>query len=136
MSQQKIRAALETAFAAWATTNTVAVAWQNKPYTPVTGTKYCRPYLLPATTQNPSLGDAHKRMIGIFQVSLYLKLGDGPGAAETLADSLCSTFARGNGFTASGVTVRILESPSIRPAFNDEGWYVVPVDIPYQADIY
>ena len=136
MSHKAVRAALETALNTWATDNILPIAWQNRPYTPTVGTKYARAYLLPAETQNPSLGDTHKRLIGILQVSLYLPQGNGAGDAETLADSLCTAFARGQSYIASGVTVRVLDSPSVHPALDDTGWFVVPVDVRYQADIY
>ena len=136
MSQKTIRAALETALNSWATTNTVAVAWQNRHYTPTVGTKYARAYLLPAENLNPTLGDDHYRAMGILQVSLYLPDGPGPGAAEALADSLCAMFARGAAFTSGAVTVRMLDTPSISTASNEGGWYVLPVFIRYVADIY
>lgn len=136
MSQKSIREALEVALNTWATANSVGVAWQNVNFTPAANTNHARAYLLPAETLNPSLGDAHKRFIGIFQVSIYTQQNKGPGAAETLADSLCTTFARGESFTAEGVTVRILETPYTSPPQNDAGFYVNPVNIKYQADVY
>lgn len=135
MSQKAIRAALETELNTWAIANTFAVAFENRAYTPMTGTKYVRVFLLPAETQNPSLGTDHKRKTGIMQASLYMPFGTGPGTGETLADSLAATFERGTSFTASGVTVRILDDPSIAPALPGDGWYAIPVSIRYQADI-
>lgn len=136
MSQKSIRAALETAFNTWASSNTVAVAWQNRPYTPTIGTKHARAYLLPADNQNPTLGSEHYRAIGIMQVLLYVPDGAGPGAAETLIDSLVLSFKRGQSYTSGSVTVRILETPSAGTGSNENGWYVVPIFIYYTADIY
>ncbi len=135
---KKIRQALETALNTWASAQTpvMPVAWQNKAYTPTLGARYVQANILPAETGNPSLGDAHKRFIGIFQVLIYAPDNKGAGDAETLAESLFTTFARGTSFTASTVTVRVLDSPSVLPSFNDSGWYVLPVSIRYQSDIY
>lgn len=135
---KKIRQALEVALNTWSAAQTpaVPVAWQNSAYTPTLGSRYVRANILPAETQNPSLGDDHKRFIGIFQILVYTPDDVGPGAAETIAESLFATFARGTSFTASGVTTRVLDSPSVLPSFNDDGWYVTPVSIRYQSDIY
>lgn len=136
MSVKSIRQALEVALGTWATDNNIAVSWQNVAYTPIIGTKYIRASLLPAETQNPSLGDNHKRYEGIFQLLLCLPDGNGSYDTDTLADSLLNYFARGQSFTVSSVTVRILESPSVNPSFADAGWYTTPVSIRYTADIY
>jgi hypothetical protein len=135
---KKIRQALETALNTWASAQSpaVPVAWQNRAYTPTLGARYVQANILPAETENPSLGDDHKRFIGIFQVLIYSPDNKGAGDAETLAESLFTTFARGESFAASTVTVRILDSPSVLPSFNDNGWYVLPVSIRYQSDIY
>lgn len=138
MSVKAIRAALESAVATWAAAQTpaVPVQYQNVAYTPAIGTRYLRTFTIPAETENPSLGDAHRRYTGILQANLYMPDGNGSGTGETLADSLLTYFARGESFTISGVTVRILQSPSVNPALNDNGWYIVPVAIRYQADIF
>lgn len=135
---KKIRQGLEVALNTWASGQTPAipVAWQNRAYTPTIGSRYVRANILPAETQNPSLGDDHKRFIGIFQILVYTPDDVGAGAAETIAESLFTTFARGTSFTASSVTTRVLDSPSVLPSFNDDGWYVTPVSIRYQSDIY
>lgn len=136
MSVKSIRQALEVALNTWATANSTAIAWQNVPYTPTIGTKYVRASMIPAETANPSLGDNHRRYEGIFQLLLCLPDGKGSADTDTLADSLLTYFARGESFTVSSVTVRILESPSINPSINDAGWYVTPVSIRYTSDIY
>lgn len=136
MSVKSIRQALEVALNTWATANTTPIAWQNVPYKPSEGSVYVRASLIPAETLNPTLGDAFNRKIGIFQLLIYAKEGNGNSASETLADSLLTYFARGESFTAGSITVRILESPSISPAINDGGWYIVPVSVRYSVDIF
>lgn len=136
MSVKSIRQALEVALNTWATTNTTVIAWQNIQYNPTKGTKYIRASLLPAETLNPTLGDSFNRKEGILQLLLYFPDGTGVGASETLADSLLAYFARGESFTAGGIVVRMLESPSISAGFNDNGWFVTPVSIRYTADLF
>lgn len=136
--RKAIRTALETALNTWAAAQSpvVPIAYQNVGYTPAIGTLYVRASMIPAETQNPSLGDAMKRYTGIMQLNIYGKDGNGSGANETVSDSLLSYFARGESFVSGGVTVRILQSPSINPPLNDAGWYITPVAIRYQADVY
>lgn len=136
MSVQAVRQALEVAFNTWATANNVDIAWQNRPYTPAINTMYVRATMLPAETLNPSLGDDHRRYVGILQLLIYAPDGNGSGASEALADTLLTYFKRGESFTISSVLVRILDSPSISGGFNDNGWYVTPVSVRYQSDIY
>lgn len=95
-----------------------------------------RAALLPADTENPTLGDSFNRKSGIFQLLLYFPDGGGMGSSETLADSLLNYFARSESFTSGGIVVRMLESPSINPSFTDGGWLVTPVSIRYTADIF
>lgn len=136
MSVKSIRQALEVALNTWASANSVSVAWQNVKFSPSSGTKYVRVSILPADTQNPSMGDDHKRYIGLMQVLIYGDDAVGSSANETLVDSLFTSFARGLSLSAGGVSVRILDSPSVSPSFDDGGWYVTPVTIRYQADVF
>lgn len=136
MSVKSIRQALEVALNTWAIANNTVISWQNIPYKPTEGTSYVRASLIPAETLNPTLGDSFNRKIGIFQLLVYVKEGIGNAAAETLADSLLNYFARGESFVANSITVRILESPSVSPALNDGGWYILPVSVRYSVDIF
>jgi hypothetical protein len=137
MSVKSVRQALEVAVGTWSAANAnFPIAWENVPYKPAQNTAYLRLNLLPAETENPSLGDAHKRYVGILQASIYLKEGNGTAAATTTADSLLNYFARGHSFTVGQIVVRVLNSPSINPALNVEGWYILPVSIRYQADVF
>lgn len=136
MSVKTIRQALEVALNTWATANNVTIAWQNFEFKPTINTTYIKASILPAETENPTLGDGHNRKQGIFQLLICSKDGTGMASAETLADSLLNYFSRGESFTVSGITVRILESPSVNPAFNDEGWLILPVSIRYTVDLF
>lgn len=137
MSIKSVRQALEVAISAWSSANAnFPIAYENVNYKPAQNTAYLRVNVLPAETENPSLGDAHKRYVGILQANIYLKEGNGTATASTTADSLLNYFARGESFTVGQIVVRVLNSPSILPALNADGWYILPVSIRYQADVF
>lgn len=136
MTQPRIRAALESRLATWAAAQSpaLAVAWQNVAFTPAAGTRYLRATLLPAETQNPIAGAAHRRLIGLLQVDVVSPAGAGMGGEESLADLICAEFRRGTTLTQSGLQIVMDYSPSIGPAQIDEGWTFLPVSIRYRAD--
>ena len=130
MSLLAVRNALETALNAMSPS--LATAWENSPYTPVSGTPYQRVYLLAAEPDNPEMG-RHVVERGFLQVSLAYPLDDGPGAAMTRAELIRSTFYRGAALTASGITTQIERTPEIAPAQIEDDRYVVPVRVRFFA---
>jgi hypothetical protein len=135
MSQARVRAALETALDTWADAQTpaISIAWQNVAFTP-TAARYLRCTILPAEMVSQDLTGAHRRYLGIMQVDICMPKHTGPAATEALIASLDSTFAPATRFTASGLTVTILNPVSPSPSYQDETHYVTPVSIPYRAD--
>lgn len=130
MSLLAVRAALETALAS--ITPAIPLAWENTPYTPVSGTPYARVYLLAAEPDNPEMGGMATER-GFLQVSLCYPLDAGPGAAMTRAELIRSTFPRGAAFSASGITTQIERTPEIAPAMIEEDRYVLPVRVRFFA---
>jgi hypothetical protein len=139
MSIAKIRAALETQLATVAPT--IATAYENVPYLPVSGAPYQRVAILPAETQNPTYGPAFRRESGIFQVLLcYPGLSStdyqqGSGAASAQAELVRAAFPRGSSFVNGGVTVQIDKHPSVAPAIIVGDRYCIPVRVRYYANI-
>jgi len=134
MSTVSIRAALETKLATMAPA--LATAYENIAYTPIAGTAYQAPYLMPAEPDNPTMGDDFHREQGVFQISLFYPIQAGPGAAEARAELIKTAFARGQSMTAGGVTVRISKTPYIGQGRVDGDRWMVPVKIQYFADIF
>lgn len=137
MSVQAIRRALDERLA------TLSPVWptaqENVLYTPTLGTSYQRVSLLPAQTENVEVaggGVVIAREQGVYQVSLYCRADAGAGAAATRADALRTHFQRGSVLTADSVAVLIVRTPSVSPAMYDGDWYVVPVSVPYLANIF
>lgn len=131
MSMLDIGIALDTQLNAM--TPALATAWENTEYEPVTGTPYQRVYLLPATTANPTYGDTQALESGIFQVSLCYPELEGSGDALARAELIRAQFTRGLTLTSGGITVRIKNTPSISPARQEPGLYIIDVSVPYFA---
>ena len=127
-----VRTALETALAA--ISPALATAYENVPYEPVQGTAYQAVYLLPAEPENREIGTSYTER-GILQVSLFYPLDTGPGAAQTRAELIRSTFYRGATFTASGITTHVDRTPEIGPARIEDDRYLVPVRIRFYAHV-
>jgi hypothetical protein len=133
MSLASVRIALESKLNAM--TPTLSTAWENVPFTPVTGTPYQRAYLMPATPANPTMGDGYYREQGIFQVSLFYPLQAGPVTAAARAILIQTTFKRGTSMTAGGITVIVGNTPEISQGRVDGDRWHIPVKIQWFAGI-
>ena len=111
------------------------IAFENVPYQPTQGTAYQRCTLLPAQSDNPTMGTAHYRQPGIFQVSLFYPQSVGPASASARAEALRAIFPRGLSLEDAGVRVLVASTPSISSGNNVEGWFTLTVSIPFTADI-
>lgn len=128
-----LRLALQSALAAM--TPPLATVWDATTYTPVVGTPYQRATLIPGTPINDEYG-RHFADQGIFQVSLHYPPNVGPTDAEARADAIRSNFYRGASFPHGAIVVKIMKTPAILPAMDDDqGRYVVPVSIEYRTSI-
>jgi hypothetical protein len=132
MSLTAIRAALETALDA--VTPSLATAWENLAFEPVTGTPYQRATLVMAAPDDGEIGGPHLEQ-GFLQVDLCYPQGTGPGAAEGRASLLKSRFRKGTGLSASGLTVFIAATPLTLPPYLEGDRYVLPVRIAFRAGV-
>ena len=134
MSLTAIRIALETKLAA--ITPELSTAYENVPFTPVTGTAYQAAYLMPATPANPTMGDGYYREQGIFQVTLMYPLQAGPKTAADRAELIRAAFKRGTTLTSGTVSVIIERTPEIGQGRVDGDRWALPVKIRWYAGIY
>lgn len=136
MSNKRIRALYEGRLKTWAGARAPAlrVAYQNAPFTPVTGETYLKAILLPADTSSDDLAGALRTYRGVFQVSVVAPISTGPGAAETIADELAVLFVHNARLTASGFTVQQITPATQAAALPDDSTYTVPVSFQYRAD--
>ena len=149
MSISSVRIALETKLAT--ITPALSTAYENVPFTPVTGTAYQAAYLLPATPANPTMGDGYYREQGIFQVTLMYPLQAGPKTAAARAELIRAAFKRGTSITIDGIdnwydyffspfggitTTIVDRTPEIGQGRVDGDRWALPVKIRWYAGIY
>lgn len=133
MSQVLIAKAFEDRLDAM--TPALSTAKDNTNFTPVVGTPYQETALLPAAPDNSTQGATHFKEIGLFQVMLCYPKGTGAGDARARAELIKTQFKRGTTMTESGLTIIVISTPTIAPAFIDGDRYKLPVSIFYQCDV-
>lgn len=94
MSNAIIRAYMEGKIATWAAAQSPAipVAYEDVPFTPPATGHYLEVFLMPAATLTATIKGTRGRMIGLFQINLYTRAGQGSGPSETLAQSIIAAF--------------------------------------------
>ncbi|MDA3832280.1 MAG: phage tail terminator-like protein [Spirochaetales bacterium] len=108
-----------------------SIAWENVAFTPVIGTSYLQPFLLPGEPYQAEIGEAgQNRHTGIYQVSIYAPTGSGVGDINTLAGTICDHFKRGTVLTYSTTTLTIKKA-FLGPMMTDTDWLHLPVTIQY-----
>lgn len=109
------------------------VAWENIAYTPVTGTTYLRPYLLPAEPFQAEIGsNGQNRHTGIYQINIFAPAGCGTATVNTLRDALINHFKRGTVLTYSGISVTC-EKAFAGPMPTETDWVRIPITVRYRA---
>ena len=134
MSKAIVRAAFELRLSTWAATQGLPLAFEAAPYTPTTGQSYLRGLLVPAPTQDPSLGAIHRRYVGDYQVSIYTPDGAGPGASQAIEAGIEALFPRGLGMTQAGHVIANERPPWPTTLVPRDGWIHTPVSIRYRLD--
>lgn len=137
MSKARIRAAFEDRLTTWAAAQTpeIRIAWENIKFTPPEG-RYGRANLLPARTVSRDLSGMAREYAGVFQVSLYMPIGSGPGSADALEASLDAAFPVEDTLGDDQFRIYITSPMSAAPALEDADRYVIPVSCMYRAGEY
>ena len=135
MSNSIIRSALESRLKTWADSQVppIPIAYQNVPFTPPAG-RYIRAYLLPAETSSRLVEGTDRSYIGMFQMSVCVPDGTGPGASEQIVASLETLFSSPLTISKSGLNIRITRPLSVSPAMQEHGLYVIPTRTQYRVD--
>lgn len=136
-SLMKIKTALETRLKAIA--SLLPTQWENSAFTPPVDSAYQTVHLLPAEPVNPSIlgvaGSEMYREMGIMQVTLVYPARGGAGTALSKAEAIRDWFPRGASYSYGGITAVISRTPRIGPAMVQDDRYVLPISIPYFANI-
>ena len=110
-----------------------SVAWENVSFTPVKGSPYLKPALLPGEPSQAECGTASQNMHpGVYQISVFAPAGAGIGALFTLRDSLLDHFKRGTVITYMGQSVQVTKAAT-GPVMQDTDWQHVPLSIYFRA---
>ena len=134
-SLKSIKAALEARLVAIA--SPLPTQWENVVFTPPTdGSPYQHVDILPASPDNPTLGDGFYRELGLMQITLSYPIGGGSGAVYSKAEAIRAWFPRGLSLTSGGITVQIPRTPAIGPKLPSPDRFVLPISVRYYADVF
>lgn len=112
----------------------IDTVWENTSYEPQGGKPYQQVFMLPGIPENPTSG-GYTREIGVMQISLFYPLDKGSGDADARAKAIKNWFPRAASYTVGGITTIINRTPYIMPGSRDGDRWMVPIRIPYYADI-
>jgi hypothetical protein len=114
-------------------TSVPPVAYENKEYSPTLGNLYVRPTVLFGDTTQATLGTAGEDLnIGVYQIDVFAKSGNGVNTAIASADLIANRFKRGTTLTYNSRTVTVV-SAQRRAGIQNDGWYQIPVEIIYRS---
>lgn len=135
MSLASIKIALESAVKS--AFPTMPIGWENVSYSPpVDGSMWFAVNVIPATPENPTLGDAFHREVGFMQIMISSPIDGGSGKSYSKAELIRDAFPRGTSFTSGGYTVTIAKTASIGPGSRQQDRFMLPVRIYWFANIF
>ena len=122
-----IRACLDTHLTG--TAGLPAVAHQNVPYEPTTGTTFVKVDMVP-TSRRPAVRglNPQQRYDGLYSILICTPENLGPGAGYDVADLLLDRFDATTDISLSGLTISI-DYSEVRTSFLDSPFYCTPVTI-------
>jgi hypothetical protein len=131
-----IRAALDTAIETVA--GSAVVAWPNTADDePAAATLWYRPTFMPGEPWAVELMEnGRNRHVGLYQIDVFSKLGEGEGVANGYADAIVAAFKRGTVLTY-GTTSVVIEKAwreTGRPDPEVPYWHI-PVRVRWRADL-
>lgn len=109
------------------------VAWQNATFRPNIQQGYLRPALLPAESQQATLGyPCQIRLNGIYQIIICLPKDSGLAQGEKWAAVLLAAFSFGSVFNCCGNNLVVTRSFR-SPATQAEDRLLIPVSVSYYS---
>ena len=107
------------------------IASENVSYSPTTGTPFVQPRLIPVSRRSAVRGlNPQQRYDGVFRVFCYVPEGNGPAAADYLANLVIDAFDASTDITLGATRVSI-DYAERDNGFVDSPWYYVSVNIGY-----
>jgi hypothetical protein len=122
-----IRACLDTHLAG--TVGLPAVAHQNVPYEPTTGTTFVKVDMVP-TSRRPAVRglNPQQRYDGLYSILICTPENLGPGAGYDIADLLLERFNATTDISFNGLIISV-DYSEVRTSFLDSPFYCTPVTI-------
>ena len=102
-------------------------SWENREFTPPTGTEWIRETLLPSD-ESVSASDTITA-IGTMQYDVFWPFGGGTEGAETLADAIKAAFEPN---TTISTHAHVYRAERLAGRV-DDNWYIIPVRLTYRA---
>lgn len=115
-----------------------AKAWPAETFTPTHVNGELLPYLrIGRVTVAPvpvfiDTGKRHQRT-GTLIITLVHPLGQVTSVYDEYAGQIASHFAEGTAMYYDGVCVKITAQPHVQPGYEDNGYWTVPVSIPWRT---
>ena len=131
MNPNTIDAALESHLLTLA--NLPPIAWEDVSYKPVVNHAYLQVNQLRNTPIEYGIANDIREDRGILQVTVVCPGGNGKVAAVALASRVSEHFSIDLEIELAGYDLSIQNHPTVHTGIPDEGWYRVPVSIPWQT---
>jgi hypothetical protein len=122
MSWATARAELDARLLTLPSLGTSAIGWPNEKLETQTALYY-KVAFIPATVEPELYGGDHER--GIYQVSVFVPVGEGIGSAVTAGQAVIDHFKRQN---LNGVSCGV---PPLATPIQEPNWWHTPVSIPF-----
>ncbi|MCP4257650.1 MAG: hypothetical protein GY774_09020 [Planctomycetes bacterium] len=107
------------------------IAMPNVDFNPDEHIKYVAAFILPAESDNETMGcDSFS---GLIQTSVYIRDGRGIVEATTYSDMIRAAFPKGLEITNGDTSIVISKTGWDSPMIVEQGWCQIPVTIPYKS---
>lgn len=122
-----IRACLDTHLTG--TVGIPAIARQNVPFEPTTGTPFVKADLVP-TSRRPAVRglNPQQRYDGLYSILICTPEGLGPGAGYDIADLLLDRFNATTDISNAGLIISV-DYSEVRTSFLDSPFYCTPLTV-------
>lgn len=111
----------------------IPIVKPEQPYKPVVGREYLELVFAPNETLTVFVGDDDpQQQQGFLQVTVVYPRNSGTEAPLLIADAVVNHYRKGTVLRGEdGTSVRVIRKPWVSMPFQDEGWFRVPVTVPY-----
>lgn len=108
---------------------------ENREHDYNTQSPWVRSRINPKKKVQHSLGtDGCNQHIGLFHIEVMYMKNQGVITAQSIADIILNAFKRGTKINYNGDIITC-EMAEIKQAYDEEGWYVLPIIVTYRAEL-